>query len=230
MIEPLITDIEALDINTIPPWASVLMNSIKGVLKFLSEFKPLTEKLEELESYSEVCKSTSQLLRSDLDKAQEKIKELELKIDDQEQRSRNQCLLFHGIPEDDNEDTDVQIIEMCSEHLNMDLNISAIERSHRLGPRRQSKKPSTRNNRKDDKPRPIIARFSSYRDRQSLFSIKKKLKGKNISITENLTKSRLDLLKKANDKYGKGKCWSQEGRIFTKIGNNFKVISSEDDL
>ena len=78
--------------------------------------------------------------------------------------------------------------------------------------------------------RPIIVRFSNFRTRQEVFFSKKKLKGDSVSITENLTAKKIDLLKKANAKFGKGKCWSSEGRIFTKSGVDLIHIASVDDL
>ena len=37
-------------------------------------------------------------------------------------------------------------------------------------------------------PRPIIVKFAMYKIRNRIFKTKKKLKGKNVSITESLTK------------------------------------------
>ena len=44
----------------------------------------------------------------------------------------------------------------------------------------------------------------------------KKLKGKNISITEGLTKKRMEVLKKAREDHGFENLWSSEGRILYK--------------
>ena len=195
----------------------------------MSILKSFTEKIDEISSVATIAQNTSELLKAELNQTQEKVKELELKIDDQEQRSRNACLLFHGIDEDDEEDTDRQIIVICSKHLNIEIDINSITRSHRLGPIRMPGI-ETRRQRKEVRARPIIVRFNNFRERQKIFSAKKRLKGKRISVTENLTKMRMELLKKANTKFGKGNCWTQEGRIFTKINGSFIVISSDADL
>ena len=229
-VNQVINQIDLLNTSDILPWAAVLMNSMQSILNVLKEVETLNKKVVELDSYAKVCKHTSDLLRADMDNALRKIKLLEDKLDDHEQRSRNQCLLFHGIEEREDEDTDTEVINLCANHLGIDLDLNEIARSHRLGPKRDTGKPNTRQTKKDEKSRPIIIRFSNFRVRQKLFTSKKRLKGKAFSITENLTKSRMDLLRKANDKLGKGKCWTQEGRIFTKIGNYFKVISSQEDL
>ena len=77
-----------------------------------------------------------------------------------------------------------------------------IDRSHCLG------------NRKFDtsKPQPIIIKFSRYNVRARIF--KKKLKGKRTSVTERLTKTRMEKLQKAREKYGFRNVWSNDGGFF----------------
>ena len=62
-----------------------------------------------------------------------------------------------------------------------------IDRSHRLGNRKLDK----------SKPRPIILKFSRYNVRARIFKNKRKLKGKRTSVTESLTKTRMEKLEKA---------------------------------
>ena len=63
-----------------------------------------------------------------------------------------------------------------------------------------------------------------------VFKNKKNLKGTGVSISENLTQLRYDLLQKAGEKYGKNNVWSIEGRVMTIINNRYKVINSVGDL
>ena len=62
-----------------------------------------------------------------------------------------------------------------------------IDRSHRLGNRKLDK----------SKPRPIIIKFSRHNVRARIFKNKRKLKGKRTSVTESLTKTRMEKLEKA---------------------------------
>ena len=62
-----------------------------------------------------------------------------------------------------------------------------IDRSHRLGNRKLDK----------SKPRPIIIKFSRYNVRARIFKNKGNLKGKRTSVTESLTKTRMEKLEKA---------------------------------
>ena len=49
---------------------------------------------------------------------------------------------------------------------------------------------------------------------------KKKLKGKNINITENLTGYRMSVLNKAREKFGFKNVWTYDGRILFKANND----------
>ena len=159
-----------------------------------------------------------------------KISELSIKLDEQEQRSRNGCLLIHGVKEDKNDDTDAIALNIINEKVGVALTIDDIQRSHRVGPKVIQKR-ETRSS-KEFKPRhrPIIVRFSNWRKRNQVFRAKKALKGQNISISENLTKIRYNLLKLATEKYGKGSTWSDEGRVIAKIDGEVIVITCEDDM
>ena len=63
------------------------------------------------------------------------------------------------------------------------------------------------------KRRPIIIKFVRYNTRCGTF---KKLKGKSISVTEILTKKRMETLKKAREDHGFENVQSSEGKILYK--------------
>ena len=88
----------------------------------------------------------------------------------------------------------------------MDLEIfpGDIDRTYRIGV------PSKGKN------RPIIVKFVRYRDRRRVFTNKKRLKGKNISINESLTKIRISALKDARNNFGYSSVWTADGKIIYK--------------
>ena len=112
--------------------------------------------------------------------------------------------MIHGINESEKEDTDEIALDIIKNAVGIDVTMEAIERTHRVGLKKKSV--TTRNSK--PKTRPIIVRFASMRVRMEVFRNKKKLKGKPISITESLTKSRYELLQKAKGKFGKENCWN----------------------
>ena len=105
-------------------------------------------------------------------------------VGDQEQSSRRNCLLLHGVDEEDVEDADQNIIEVIAEEMDIQLVEEDLDCTHRIGKK------------SDGKSRPIIIKFACYIVKKKIYSNKKKLKGKNVMITESLTTARVKLLKK----------------------------------
>ena len=128
----------------------------------------------------------------DLESANEKLR---LGSDAQEQYSRRNYLLLHGIPETEL-DTDAAVMSVCSEKLGVQLTKASIDRSHCLGYHpNTSRDHRPRSSTGRDKPRPIIIKITSYDTRRTIFAAKRKLKGTKLVITgtENLTKIRAQL-------------------------------------
>ena len=75
-----------------------------------------------------------------------KISKLEKQADQQEQYSKRNCLLVHGIKEVRGKKTDDIIIETISQNLDIDIAPYVIGRSHRIGKPRQP----------EEKQRPMI--------------------------------------------------------------------------
>ena len=92
------------------------------------------------------------------------------RIDDLEQYSRRNCLLFVGIEERDDEDTDVLVLDVCNSELEAEVSLENTERSHRLGARIHQQGEWSENaeasQRRQQRHRPTIVKFNSYqRDR-----------------------------------------------------------------
>ena len=96
-------------------------------------------------------------------------KELQQKYDELEQYSRKNCLKIEGIEERPNENTFEVVVDLSrSMSLDPPIEITDIDNCHRVGSVRD-----------DGKPRPIIAKFNSYRDRKRLYDSRKVLYGHN---------------------------------------------------
>ena len=150
----------------------------------------------------------------------EKFFQVDKTLDRQEQYSRRNCLLVHGVEENNNEDTDQEIINIVKNDLGEEITIHDIDRTHRLGKRKLD----------NNVPRPIIVKFTRYNVRNKIFKSKKKFKGKTVSITESSwiekieRKRRVVELKKAREMYGFKNMWSQDGKIlFSDVNDRNKV-------
>ena len=156
-----------------PGWIQPLITSM---LDFVAEVPGILNhfhaKYTQIESSLEVQKVVTDALAEDRDKLKVRLFELQCDLEDQMQYSRRNCLLVHGLPEPGQEgsesireNTDSTVMELFENTLGAGISKWDIGRSHRLGKRKT-------------KPRPVIVRFVSYRQRKAVFDLKKKLKGK----------------------------------------------------
>ena len=105
-------------------------------------------------------------------------------LDDINQYGRGNCILIHGATEVRGEDTDNIAVNLFNTKLNIPINKSDLDRSHRLNTKK----------RKQNRPRPIIVKFSSYNKKAEVFKVKRRLKGSGISLSESLTAHRQQLV------------------------------------
>ena len=140
-------------------------------------------------------------------------KDLEQIIDSQEQYSRRNCILIHGVKEEQNEDTDNVVVKLIKDNLEEDVDLTELDRFHRIGKKKSN-----------GKARPIIVKFARYNVRRKVFYNKKKLKGKNISITESLTKFRMEKLQEARELYDRKNVWTYDGRIMFKVNDEVEIF------
>lgn len=100
------------------------------------------------------------------------------RCDDAENRMRRSNLLFFGIEDDEKEDwagSEEKIITFCSQKLQIPTTCAQFERVHRLG------KFTT------EKNRPIIAKFTSFKDKNNILGAAHKLKNTDFAIGEDFS-------------------------------------------
>ena len=93
-------------------------------------------------------------------------------IDNNEGKGRNNCLVIHGTPESEDDNTDEPNLTILNEDVNVGISLDNIDRSHRLG----SKKTV------NTKPKPIIITFPSMRKGWMSFVIRKIYKEKRLPL------------------------------------------------
>lgn len=76
----------------------------------------------------------------------------------------------------------------------------------------------------------IIVKFASYRDKHSVMRNRRMLKGSGITISENLTKARVTLLKSAQETFGREHVWTMDGVVWVKHMNRKYRITHEAEL
>ena len=153
------------------------MSELRSSLEFTQ--KDVEDMKQEAKQYKEEKKNDQEMinkLNEDLHASKKMIKELEEKMNYQEDYSRRNNLQLIGIEERQGgetwEQTAVQVTELLENKLQL-LNIQ-LERAHRVG--RQD----------DHRSHPIIARFSRFGDREAVTRNVTKLRGTRIFINEDL--------------------------------------------
>ena len=185
-------------------------------IKVTESLEFFSNKFDELERKNKKKNEKIKELEETIDILTEKNKSLTSDVDELEQYSRRNCLLSHGVQENENENTDDIVLKTMSEELDIEIKENDLDRTHRIGNR----------NRRDGKPRAIIVKFTRYAIRNKIYSNKKKLKGKNFLITESLTSRRYNFLKEAQEKYGVKNVWTSDGRILFKQNNRILIYKS----
>jgi hypothetical protein len=142
------------------------------------------------------------------DQLRDKDEMLADRLDGIEQYQRRNCLRIFGVPENDGEDTDDVVVGLCREKLKVDMDVTNIDRSHRVGRR------ATSGDGPHARPRGILVKFTSYRYRRLVFLNKRNLKGSGIVVKEDLTRRRMDLYNQAAQKHGHNSVWTVDGRIY----------------
>ena len=130
-----------------------------------------------------------------------KIDDLNRVIDKQEQYSRRNCILLHGMKESENEDTDAVVTETLNELLQEKLTDIDIDRSHQQTIKAYHHQVCQR-----------------YNIRNRVFKNKKQLKDTGVSITKSLTQKRMKWLLKL--KFLFKNIWLQDGKILVKSDDN----------
>ena len=175
----------------------------KQLLDLTESINFMTKKFDDYEKDSAEKEKLIKDLREEVSSFKNEHKQLKSDVENQEQCSRRNCLLVHGIPEEQGESTDSIILNVINEHLEEELTEDDIERIHRVGKPKQNKR--TR--------RPIITKFVQYNCRRRIFLIKK-IKNTGISITESLTAKRMEMLNKAKEHVGFRNVSALDGRIY----------------
>ena len=103
-VDELIKNLNDSVIQDIPPWAVLLMNTMKGLLNEFKELNGLVNRIATLE-HEKIAHECQ------IDSLKTEITNLELHVDDLEQRSRNSCLMVHGISENADENTDELVLD-----------------------------------------------------------------------------------------------------------------------
>ena len=96
----------------------------------------INQKFDEYEKDRREKDAVTATLQSELKSASMKVEDIEKNMDRKEQYSKRNCILIHGLKEEQNESIDDRVLELFREELNEDILLVDLDRTHRIGKRR----------------------------------------------------------------------------------------------
>ncbi|CAG9822007.1 unnamed protein product [Phaedon cochleariae] len=141
---------------------------------------------------------------------------LMIRIDELEQKSKLDQLRIYGITEEREENLKPKIENISISKMGM-KNVKLLQ-CYRIG------------NPNPNKSRAVIIKFENIQERNLAYDSKKLLKGCRITLVEDLTKARHEILLYAKEKIGPKMVWTMQGRIYTKVNGKKICLRSEDDV
>ena len=105
----------------------------KQLFDLAESVKFMTSKFGELEKDGKEKEKITNNLKGEVSYLSEKLGKMEESIDAQQQYSRRNCLLLHGIEETKGEDTDDLILEVLNDDMGLNILKTALDRSRRIG-------------------------------------------------------------------------------------------------
>ena len=174
----------------------------------------------------EVLKRKVESLKQLNERSSDDVRNAGKQIDELEQYSRRNFLIFTGIKEDSDpsrKDTGRIILNICNHSIGLDIASICLDRTHRLGHKNSLES-------SEPKPSTIIVKSTNYYDRPDMFRSQVKLKLSGVIIYENLTSRKLSLLNGVKEILDVENAWSLDGKVFAIKDDREIRISDFDDL
>ena len=197
--------------------STLLTQSIESSIKTaISEATVgLHKKIETQEKEISDLKAESSQIKIENRRLNDNVFDLMVDIEELEQYGRRNSLRFHNVPitKEELNKTDDKIVDICKQHLKIDITPDDINRSHIIGKIHHEGSCQ------------LICRFRNWKIKNQIFKQKKQLKSNanKIYITEDLTRYRQQLVSKiqiARKERRIDSFWTNDGRIFLKKTSN----------
>lgn len=150
----------------------------------------------------------------------EKNKSLELQLDQCEQASRSMNVRIFGLRQLNDEDIRNTVLDVFNTKMKLSIKVADIKKCYRVPTKTQN----------NNKPPPILVRFSNDAARISVLKNRKNLGKSGVFIKEDLTKYRLSLFQEAVQKFTSKCVWCLNGNVYVKRDSNVIRINSGADL
>ena len=225
-LEVVLTRIVGELTKSFEPCMDRVVNTIEQKLTMRLDFQDreihdLNVRLDTIEKRANELSVENIDLRSQIKLYQNRIDKIQSNHDDLEQYSRSDNLFIHGLPFDQSPEINLQakVVDVINKNFSrVKISEADISVAHRVGRVPVSTSSSSPPG-PITKTQPVVVRFIRRSVRNDVLASRKELKGKRLSITEQLTPARNQLLKKATELVGNQQAqaaWSHDGKILLK--------------
>jgi hypothetical protein len=178
--------------------------------KLEGRFFDLDVKVDKMGDEIKALHKENEILKSKLHKQEQKVISVSSQQNDLEQYDRRWNVRVYGVKEKGDETAQDCARAVCgifNDQIGVSVSDDELEAVHRTGP----KPPKG--------VRPIIVRFRSRKQRDSVLADRKKLKGTKVSIDEDLTSANYKLCRAAYKHTKTLSTWSSNGKVLAKLKN-----------
>lgn len=164
----------------------------------------------------EKIESTLQRLYKAVNLLENKISIIEDRVDQLEQDTLLDTLIFYGVKPNPNVELMDNLIEVITKIMGLqDFKKMDLLKANRF------RMPATQT--ENVKIAPILVKFSNLDIARKVFAAKSKLVKSGVFVSENLTKKRRDLLNAARSTFGPRSVWSDHGQVLAKVPGETRI-------
>lgn len=206
------TTVKHLDgkVNELQSYFEAEMGKFRSELRMIKTPDAATSGEDKLESlllkfgfFEATVSAEIQSLKKEVTSLKQQCDRINLTLDNCIQEANISKLLLYGVPERADENPLNDVIDTIKLKLKIPLNGEDLISCYRYGRKKSS----------GTADRPLLLHFADVRKRNEIFQSKKLFKGTKLAITELLSPLRYDIYKTVKEKVGKGKCWTNNGRV-----------------
>lgn len=158
-------------------------------------------------------------LKNQIVELQTKSRDLEKRVEEQEQSSRNLNVRIFGLPHSHSVDLRKDVVQLINDKLKVNVRMEDVKRCFRVSAKNHA-----------DKPPAVMVRFANDTVKSAVIANRKHLKSENIRVKEDLTKFRLTLLDAAIKRFTYRNAWCLKGNIYVRHNNGVHRVSDMCDL
>lgn len=151
-------------------------------------------------------------------KLEEKVDDLEVKLESAEKLSRQKTVRIYGVPESTEEIIGNKVLDIFKSKMGLNILPREVDKCHRIG------------SASNDWPRTVVVSFTGLENKNKVMKARNKLKGSRVFIAEDLTRSRHEVYKEAARILGRRNVYTLGGSVFYRSNGAKRELKHTRDI